>query len=428
MLEVLGTPTVALADARRVLARYATRPPRLSLGDFSRLANDVAAWHAANLRGALPTMWKIDGAFKRFDSDGSGRIELKELTGALKALGLETDEAGAKAVLGRYERKEQHAGLDLAEFTRLVRDVVAWQETQTARNLASDAKCRAAFGKVDADQSGRVDGRELKKALEAMSEISGDWQHTREAIARYGHGGRTLMLGEFTTLVRAIMRGIRRNSAQLPDAVSTPQVRDLLAQQQTEAALARITPEQYRLTHSQYDTDGSGAIDVKELRGALESLGMTLDAAGAAEVLRKYDKPGLDLSEFSRLVHDVVAWQVGAGAPAPTAGAVAAAFGRADADNSGYVELGELRFALDALGLRVSADGASAILARYEHGSGVDVITFGELVRDVLAWHFEATREAATAAGRVEAAFGRFDTDGSGRIDAPELQVCDCHR
>ena len=137
---------------------------------------------------------------------------------------------------------------------------------------------------------------------------------------------------------------------------------------------------------------------------------MKLDAAGAAEVLRKYDKPGLDLSEFSRLVHDVVAWQVGAGAPAPTAGAVAAAFGRADADNSGYVELGELRFALDALGLRVSADGAAAILARYEHGSGVDVITFGELVRDVLAWHFEATREAATAAGRVEAAFGRFDT------------------
>ena len=76
------------------------------------------------------------------------------------------------------------------------------------------------------------------------------------------------MLGEFTTLVRAIMRRIRRNSAQYSDAVSTPQVRDLLAQQQTEAALARITPEQYRLTHSQYDTDGSGAIDVKELRGA----------------------------------------------------------------------------------------------------------------------------------------------------------------
>ena len=110
-----------------------------------------------------------------------------------------------------------HAGLDLAEFTRLVRDVVAWQETQTARNLASDAKCRAAFGKVDADQSGRLDGRELKKALEAMSEISGDWQHTREAIARYGHGGRTLMLGEFTTLVRRARNygaQLWRNSAQ----------------------------------------------------------------------------------------------------------------------------------------------------------------------------------------------------------------------
>ena len=112
-----------------------------------------------------------------------GQIELKELTGALKALGLETDEAGAKAVLGRYERKEMHAGLDLAEFTQLVRDVVAWQETQTARNLASDAKCRAAFGKVDADQSGRLDGRELKKALEAMTEISGDW-HTRARRSR----------------------------------------------------------------------------------------------------------------------------------------------------------------------------------------------------------------------------------------------------
>ena len=129
--EKLGLSEEEVERIDEVVDREAQKGTlQLSLGDFSRLANDVAAWHAANLRGALPTMWKIDGAFKRFDSDGSGRIELKELTGARKALGLETDEAGAKAVLGRYERKEMHAGLDLAEFTQYVEHMSKWMRTE----------------------------------------------------------------------------------------------------------------------------------------------------------------------------------------------------------------------------------------------------------------------------------------------------------
>ena len=55
---------------------------------------------------------------------------------------------------------------------------------------------------------------------------------------------------------------------------------------------------------------------------------------------------------------------VGAPQGPTTRDAVAEAFARADLDGSGYVEIGELRFALDELGLRVSDEGAAAIVTK----------------------------------------------------------------
>ena len=48
---------------------------------------------------------------------------------------------------------------------------------------------------------------------------------------------------------------------------------------QTEAALAAMTAEAYRTAFDRFDTDRSGTIDARELRGALRKLGLDKDVA-----------------------------------------------------------------------------------------------------------------------------------------------------
>ena len=61
-----------------------------------------------------------------------------------------------------------------------------------------------------------------------------------------------------------------------------------------------------------FDADRSGDIDTRELRKALQAMGMETDGQQTKEVLRKYDLSGkgkLDLVEFNRLVQEILLFQ-----------------------------------------------------------------------------------------------------------------------
>ena len=64
---------------------------------------------------------------------------------------------------------------------------------------------------------------------------------------------------------------------------------------------------------NQFDEDGSGDIDSRELRAALEAAGLILDDEQALYMMRKYDDDrgkSLDLEEFSSLVEDLRSQQL----------------------------------------------------------------------------------------------------------------------
>lgn len=57
-----------------------------------------------------------------------------------------------------------------------------------------------------------------------------------------------------------------------------------------------------------YDADGSGAIDIDEMRDALRKLGVKAGALEEAQLFRKYDADGsgtIELCEFATLVRDL---------------------------------------------------------------------------------------------------------------------------
>ena len=129
-------------------------------------------------------------------------------------------------------------------------------------------------------------------------------------------------------------------------------------------------PERVRAVFEQFDGDGSGYIDYKELRNALRHYGVDVMDGGAAAVLDQYDdrsnaavnstslllktaadsRPDrkLDLGEFTKLVQDIEssAARLTGHAAAHVPERVRAAFQKFDANCSGYLDYRELRNAL----------------------------------------------------------------------------------
>ena len=325
---------------------------------------------------------RIVKAFNDFDTDKSGTIDAAELRRALTTMGFKVDIAAARDVLDRYERKGAKKGLTQPEFTTLVRDVVTHQEKETALKLATDDVVETAFVKFDTDRSGRIEGKEFSRALDAMG-VPGDREHVAAAIAAYGEGNKSLDRAEFAKLAR-----------------------DLIAKQATESALAKLTPQAYRTAFDRFDTDRSGTIDADELQRALNVLMPETGGVKrtiAKEILAKYDvhwgAPALDLDEFTALVKDILEVQQAAPPSAPAA-AIEDAFNRLDADHRGYVTTADLKPALDLMGLHVDLVGAQELMLKYDHmkDSRLNFAQFSMLVNDLIA---EQQMQAAAERGET---------------------------
>eukprot|EP00900_Chrysochromulina_parva_P014465 jgi/Chrpa1/23019/Chrysochromulina_OHIO_Genome00025065-RA len=114
-------------------------------------------------------------------------------------------------------------------------------------------------------------------------------------------------------------------------------------------------------TFARFDVNHSGYLEIQELRKALEHHGLNLSTAEAGRILSVYDdKPNgkLDLSEFAQVIHDLSA--------ANEAPKVKQTFARFDANDSGYLEIQELRKALEHHGLNLSTAEAGRIMSSYD--------------------------------------------------------------
>ena len=318
--------------------------------------------------------------------------------------------------MAKYEggARQQARGLNIGEFTTLVRDVVTHQEKETALKLATDDVVERAFVKFDTDRSGRIEGKELSRALDAMG-VPGDREHVAAAIAAYGEGNKSLDRAEFAKLAR-----------------------DLIAKQATESALAKLTPQAYRTAFDRFDTDRSGTIDADELQRALDSMGVK--HAGASAILQRYDQhdaPSLDLTEYSDLVRDLISYQQRQLLPQAGAERVRQMFAHHDASKLAAIDMKELRPTLEKLGLKVDAEDVRTLIARYDVGgaplrkSNAELLDgLAELMRKHPVLRLEVRSEAALAdepatslpMDRVRAAFATYDVDNSGTIDLRELR------
>ena len=104
-------------------------------------------------------------------------------------------------------------------------------------------------------------------------------------------------------------------------------------------------------TFDRFDRDGSGGIDIAELRTALRYLGMNTSNSQAENILRQYDSypdNSIDVKEFASLVRDLQ---------------LLLTF---DKNGDGTLDAKELHPALHSLGLNCTQEHADGILSHFD--------------------------------------------------------------
>ena len=135
-------------------------------------------------------------------------------------------------------------------------------------------------------------------------------------------------------------------------------------------------------TFARFDANDSGYLEIQELRKALEHHGLNLSTAEAGRIMNSYDdKPNgkLDLSEFAQVIRDLSA--------AGEAPKVKQTFARFDTNDSGYLEIQELRKALEHHGLNLSTAEAGRIMSSYDDkpNGKLDLGEFAQVIHDLSA-------------------------------------------
>ena len=268
---------------------------------------------------------------------------------------------------------------------RMTFDAPLRRRPRVANEADASARVRAVFARYDGDRSGRIDHLELRRAIGALG-LQTDASQAEAVLRKYdADGNGELDLAEFAQLVLDLEAFQAGNGGR----GGAPAHR----------AAPSLPAAELRAVFDRHDRDGSGAIEMGELRGALDALGLATDLPQAHKVLRKYDKDGsgaLEYAEFKRLVEELRVFLDGhrSWPPAPAFGRterVRAAFERFDGNQSGDLDATELRGALAELGLEASSAQATAILRKYDDdlSNRLDLEEFKKLVGELRAFQAE---------------------------------------
>ena len=327
---------------------------------------------------------------------------------ALHELGHEVDEREVVRAVHRYDRNGNGL-LELAEFMQLAAELGGLQASGPGQYSGeqppgrgqrgwSDSDVRAAFRRFDANNSGKLDYKELRAALRGLG-VDVDEREAVRVLQSYDEEGNGLMeLDEFSRLVRQIQSGRSGGSGR-------------------RGSSSKWTDADVRRAFQKYDANSSGRLDYKELRAALQDLGLRHDSDEAVRVLQQFDRSGdglLSLDEFGKLVRQLAdgaapSSSLASGGRRWSDGDVRAAFVRFDANRSGKLDHRELRAALRELGVDADEREAANVLQRYDANANgrMDLGEFTSLVRQLARSGAVAPDSCGSTAASIMAADAR---------------------
>ena len=372
--------------------------------------------------------------FQSYDTNGDGTIDVAELLIMLLDLGLANSEVQARDVLQIFDI-DGNRSLDVAEFIKLADSLVIFHE-------------------FDRNQDGKLSVHELHYLLQKLK-IASDFETTKTILKRWDKNGEgCLQFNEYLLLDKEIQEltkylhmpfcngtcGCQCNPAanQRPQAKAAAPARKLNSKASAPAtsapqskaapapvasapnrpsgppaklpALTATTPPSATTINAddifrKFDRDGDSSIDVYELHGALEGLGLPPNNFfHAIETMRRYDDDGdgkLQLDGFRQLAAEVLR----------KLQETDSSFVQFDADRDGRISTRELVGALVALNLQQSAVFAPEVLRQFSSDGTLQLPEYRKVV------------DRCRALDKHVTTFRFYDKDGSGGIDAGELHA-----
>ena len=199
----------------------------------------------------------VVAAFKRFDDDKSGTLELSEILEAFHTLPLKCTEDQARAKFKEFD-VDNSGGLDMEEFETMMRQLREEQTTSRIMDVSEkefDELCEVTFSRFDTDGSGGLELEEIVRAFQKLplretTEDEVRSRFTKHDVDRSG----ALDLDEF----RDMMRELRKENAQKVwsstgrprlDAVERANVRNVVSMAEVKLAKLRAAERDEAMAH-----------------------------------------------------------------------------------------------------------------------------------------------------------------------------------
>lgn len=234
--------------------------------------------------------------FRYCDKDGSGSIDKDELGSVMHELGRDLDDDELTALMNQLDR-DGNGDVDFDEF---LEGMGKWflsssgpgdskPEEEAMFGLEADeiAEARKIFDAVDKDGSGKIDTSELKEAMQASGREATD-EDVKALMRRLNVVGDEIDFETFCRGFHSFMGGGGDNDEEGGGEGSG-----------TKFDEAQIN--QYREIFKLFDRDGSGTIDIQEMRSVLNELGKKVDNKELEKLMNDLDNDGsgeIDFEEF----------------------------------------------------------------------------------------------------------------------------------
>ena len=297
---------------------------QISMQEFIKLMSPSAANAMNRLRNSFKDISEVIIAFKKYDTNKDGAINLQELLNGMRSTGLDFGPQEAQSVFAMADMN-QDGEINYVEFVCALFPAAADGLAKFKSKLGNVVNIRQAFKTLDADGDGEISIVELKSGAGAgfsTGEISAVF-----ALADKDQNGK-ISFAEFAQIL-------------------IPSAGDKIA----ELKRSMATPEDIQAAFTRFDVNKDGQISCQELRNGLNSSGLRFSDAEVETVFAVADSDGdgeISINEFMSLLGSGGAGQAGAvSASAPASFGciedVKQTFKRFDTNRDGHLDKNEFR-------------------------------------------------------------------------------------
>merc|ERR1719402_2048459 len=336
----------------------------------------------------------VRAAFRKFDVNGDGHIDMGELKQMMNAGGKKASDAEVQALFKKIDL-DGDGEIDLNEFVLGMYPASAASLRKLQQSYKGFDALKAAFRQMDLDGDGYITRQELKSVMKGMSDTEVDAVFTLGDADQSGG----IDYQEFFAMMVP-------NAAIILKKVSAP--------------FSNI--KQVREGFKRIDANGDGAIS----RAEMKSLRLSDQELDVVFALGDIDQDGeISMPEFVRLMSPKAAAALNRFRNSfRNIQEVASAFKRFDTNSDGAISPQELAAGMKSSGLMVDHDEVSAIfgLAEINQDGEVNYAEFVSALFPVAADGIGKFRAALKNITSVKEAFKRFDADGDGEISFQELK------